>query len=351
MNEALVKCLNNVGKPTEELRCPDGSTLLVLPYGGRVLGLYASGSSENFLWTNPVLNKPESAKAFYASDEWHNSGGDRTWLAPEADLFFPDFPDLKRYFQQRSLDPGRYEASKTAAGLRLVNRLTCTLSRAKCAVDLEISKTLSPAANPLRYERTARELLKLEDAGYMQQTSLAMIGESVDTPVQVGAWNLLQMPHGGELLVPVYAKTQPLIVFGDIPPEDLTASDRLVRYRMRSLSTHKISVRAVATAGRVGYTYSTGKQSVLVVRNFFVNPSGEYVDAPWTDMDDLGYSVQACNVVEERLGHFSELEYHIPAVGQGTGRTRCDDWSQVWAFRGPSELVRAAARFLLSVEA
>jgi len=158
------------------------------------------------------------------------------------------------------------------------------------------------------------------------------------------------MPHGGDLLVPVYARTQPKIYFGEIPPADLTCNDRLVRYRMHTGGVHKIGVRAVATAGRVGYLYSTGGESALIIRNFFVNPSGEYVDVPWTDPADLGYSVQACNVVHDELGSFSELEYHIPAVGEGTGRTRCDDGSQVWAFRGPSERVRAAARLLLSPE-
>jgi hypothetical protein len=348
MDEALLKCLNSIGKPTELYRSPDGSTLLILPHGGRVLGLYAPGSSENFLWTNSALKTPESAKAFYASDQWHNSGGDRTWLAPELDFFFPDYPSLDRYFQPRQLDPGRYAATRNADGVRLVNRLTCTLARSKQTVEIEMSKFVTPAANPLRYERNAGKLMSLEYAGYSQQTSLAIVGEPV---ARVGAWNLLQMPHGGDLLVPVYAKTQPKVCFGEFPAGDLIAGDRLVRYRMRTPGVHKIAVRAIATAGRVGYLYRSGSRSALVIRNFLVNPSGDYVDVPWTDPADLGYSVQGCNVVHESLGAFSELEYHVPAIGPGTGRTRCDDGSQVWAFRGEPELVRDVAGLLLSSEA
>ena len=56
-----------------------------------MLGLFAPGSEENFYWTNPALRSVE-ARAFYAGDDWHNSGGDRTWLAPEVDVFLPDFP-------------------------------------------------------------------------------------------------------------------------------------------------------------------------------------------------------------------------------------------------------------------
>lgn len=348
MDEALIQCLNDAGQPTERLRSPDGSEVLVLPHGGRVLGLFAPASSENFFWTNDALSSPTSARAFYASSEWHNSGGDRTWLAPELDLFFPDYPSLDRYVQPRQLDPGSYQVIRTADGVRLVNRLTVTPARSRKAVELEMGKSLSWAPNPLRYERGVASLRELEYAGYMQHTSLAIVSEPVG---RVGAWNLIQMPHGGELLLPVHARTQPKIYFGAISPEDLIASDHLVRYRMRTNDCHKIGVRAVATTGRVGYLYQTGGQSALVVRNFFVNPSGDYVDVPWTDPEDLGYAVQSCNVVDESLGAFSELEYHIPAIGAGTGRTRCDDWSAIWAFRGPPEQVRAVARILLSADA
>jgi hypothetical protein len=53
-------------------------------------------------------------------------------------------------------------------------------------------------------------------------------------------------------------------------------------------------------------------------------------------------------VNNDALGSFGELEYHIPAVGHGTGRVRCDDWSTVWAFRGPFELIRKVSGILLS---
>ena len=278
MNEALVKCLKDAGQPTERLLSPDGSEVLVLQHGGRVLGLFAAGSDENFFWTNDALKSPAAAKAFYAGNEWHNSGGDRTWLAPELDLFFPDYPSLDRYFQPRQLDPGNYQIAKTADGMRLVNRLTVTPARSGKPVELEMGKSLSWAPNPLRYERGLKGLCDIEYAGYTQHTSLAIVGSPV---ARVGAWNLIQMPHGGDLLVPVHARTQPKIYFGAISPEDLIVGDRLVRYRMRTDDCHKIGVRAIATTGRVGYLYQTGGESALVIRNFFVNPSGDYVDVPW----------------------------------------------------------------------
>ena len=68
----------------------------------------------------------------------------------------------------------------------------------------------------------------------------------------------------------------------------------------------------------MGYLFEQGGRSALIVRNFAVNPSGEYVDVPWKDPGYLGFSTQACNV-NSGLGQFSELEYHIPAIGRGTG--------------------------------
>ena len=352
----IIRVLRSVGKPTHVVENPDGSRVLLLPYGGRVLGVFAAGSEENFYWTHPALEAAETARAFYASDVWHNSGGDRTWLSPEVDLFFPNFPDMGTYWQPRELDPGNYQVVQTPDGVQLVNRLTVTLSRSKEKIDLEIAKSVSPAPNPLRYERNL-DLRGLEYAGYTQSTSLALVGDSAGSDARVGLWNLVQMPHGGDLLVPTYVRATPKICFGAIPPEDLIVDEHLVRYQMRQTGEHKLEIRAVATCGRVGYVYKStvcrrltncGEVVwVLIIRNFNVNPSGEYVDVPWNDTEDLGYSTQACNV-NSGLGCFSELEYHIPAIGKGTGRVRCDDAAQVWAFRGSKDAIAAVMNRLLT---
>jgi hypothetical protein len=344
--KTLVNVLKKAGKPTRTLTFPDGTRVLLLPYGGRVLGLFAARSEENFYWTHASLESVATARAFYASDAWHNSGGDRTWLAPEVDLFFPHFPKLDGYFQQRSLDPGNYQVVETAGGLKLVNCLTVDLSRAHKKATLCITKSFGPAPNPLRYER-GLDLSGVKYAGYTQFTSLELLGQSRLLKASIGLWNLVQMPHGGDLLVPTYSRTEPLRVFGSIPDKDLLVSDGLVRYRMRQKGEHKISLRAVATCGRVGYLYADSNDWCLIIRNFTVNPSGEYVDVPWNeDVGYCGFSTQACNI-NSGLGRFSELEYHIPAIGQRTGRTRCDDEAQVWAFRGSRAKILRICRLLV----
>jgi hypothetical protein len=350
----LFGTLRAVGKSPELHQTEDGTRLLILPYGGRILGVFAPGSEENFLWTNAALNGVDSARAYYASDDWQNSGGDRTWLAPEVEFFLPKFPnvDIAGYWQPRSLDPGNYELTKSEQGVKLTNSLTIDAFRSRKRVSLKITKSVAAARNPLRYD-TKIQTGAVEYAGHTLLTSLEILDANAnanDAPM-VGLWSLTQMPHQGELFIPTYSRTNPRIYFGlvETPPGELSTSDRLVRFKMRAAGEHKIGVYAATTAGRIGYLHPAGNKYALIVRNFFVNPSGEYADVPWTELDDRGYSAQACSV-NSRWGMFSEMEYHSPAIGGGTRLNRIEDRSQLWAFRGAREDIVKIAQLLLSNE-
>ena len=358
MLQKLITTLEAAGKVTELYQTADGTRVLILPYGGRILGVFAPGSEENFLWTNSALDTVESARAYYASDDWQNSGGDRTWLAPEVDFFFPKFPniDIAGYWQPRGLDPGNYELVKaktsttTGAGIKLRNQFNLQGFRSKKEVWLEITKSVAPAPDPLRHD-TALQTGAVEYAGHTLSTSLQVLGPDPNDAPLVGLWSLTQMPHQGELFIPTYFKSEPRIYFGfvDTPTDELAVSDRLVRFKMRAAGEHKIGVRALATTGRIGYIYPTGDRHALIVRNFSVNPSGEYADVPWTEPEDKGYSTQACSV-NSRWGMFSELEYHVPAIGGGTGLSQIEDRSQLWAFRGQRRDIVKIARALLAAD-
>jgi hypothetical protein len=346
MKQKLIDTLRGAGQACRLHENPDGSSVLVLVHGGRVLGLFGPSDEENFYWTHPALESAESAAEFYRGDQWHNSGGDRTWLAPEVDFLLPNFPRTDVYFQPRGLDPGDYRLEQAGDGERLVNRSKFLLSRSKAEVAVEMTKSIGPAPNPLRHEPRLADLPVLY-AGYMQRTTLALVGGS-EAPGAIGLWNLIQMPHGGDLLVPTYSRSEPKVLFGAVAPGDVRTFDRLIRYRMRSSGEHKIGIRAVAVSGRVGYCYpARDGRWALVIRNIVVNPSGLYVDVPWSDTADFGYAIQACNV-NSQLGAFSELEYHVPAVGPGTGATHSEDIGQVWAFRGDREAIERIAGSLLA---
>lgn len=350
MLQNLIATLNAVGKPPELYETPDGTRVLLLPYGGRILGVFAPGNDENFLWTNPALDSAESARAYYASQDWQNSGGDRTWLAPELDFFFPKFPniDLSGYWQPRSLDPGNYEVVKSDRGIGFRNPLEIVAFKSKRRAKLEIAKSVSPAPNPLRHD-PAVQTGKVEYAGHTLTTSLKILDSNPGAAPLVGLWSLTQMPHQGQLLIPTYFRSEPRIYFGltDTPKDEVSVSERLIRFKMRAPGEHKIGVKALATTGRIGYIYPAEKKYALIVRNFSVNPSAEYADVPWTEPDDKGYSAQACSV-NSKWGMFSELEYHVPAIGGGTGLSEVEDRSQLWAFRGERKDIEAIARVLLS---
>jgi uncharacterized protein DUF6786 len=343
----LIKTLKAVGKEVESWESPDGSRVLLLPHGGRVLGLFAPCDDENFLWTHAALTDVESAGTFYRGEQWHNSGGDRTWLAPEVDFFFPNYPQLDKYWQQRELDPGHFKAVRNNGNFSLKNHASLLLSRPQCTIELEITKSVSAALNPLRYD-TEGNTTATKYAGYTLRTTLQLRDMHGDDS-KVGLWNLLQMPHGGDLLVPTVSRSVPKIYMGTIGPKDLIVGEHLVRYKMRASGEHKLGIRAVAITGRVGYIYDAAGETSLVIRNFAVNPSGEYVDVPWAEPSNFGFAFQACNV-NSNLGAFSELEYHVPAVASRKAGSRCEDESQVWAFRGPKQTIKSIAGRLLSSE-
>lgn len=345
--DELVDALGRAGKAVETFISPEGSTALILPHGGRILALYAPNSSENFFWTNSLLSAKGNAKDFFSTDQWHNSGGDRTWLAPEVNFFFPNLPDMNTYRPPKQFDPGDYQVTKFSDKIQMVSRFYLPSFRSGNKLHLEISKTLTPAPNPIRDDREMKASDSVEYAGYTLTTSLKMLDERGKYEDQVGIWNLLQMPHKGELLIPTYSLTKPKVFFGEIPQEDISVDDHLVRYKMQAKGGQKIGIRAVATTGRIGYIYQSSDKWNLLIRNFLVNPSGQYIDMPWDDFQDRGYAVQACNV-DTNLGSFSEMEYHTPAIGRGTGLYSCQDTSQTWAFRSTLKNIKSIAKKLLA---
>jgi hypothetical protein len=343
---ALGQVMAEMGKAAEAFSLPDGTRLLLLPYGARVLGLYAPGGEENFFWTNPSLDQSETARPWFARGGWHNTGGDRTWVAPELDVFFPE-ANSNRYWQPRTLDMSDYALAQTGGGMELSRSMSLHLARPNRDVKLELRKWFGPAANPLRHERgLAAAVAATQYAGYAQRVVMQSLDPPADPP-PVGIWNLMQLPPGGEMLVPLYSRTVPQKCFGDIPADRVTMGDHLLRVKADFAGSHKIAVKAAALCGRTGYLYQQHDAWSLVVRNFFVNPSGEYVDVQRHDPDDYGYAFQMCRVDEADFGSFCEMEYHAPALGAFPDRSRSEDVSQVWAFRGPRATIEPIAHRLL----
>jgi hypothetical protein len=350
MDKKLIQVLNDAGKATETVAFPNGSQVAMLPYGGRIVGLFAKDDPRNFYWTNPVLKNSETAKTYFGSDEWQNTGGDRTWLAPEIDFFFPKYPDLAVYHQPRQLDTLDYRVGKAADGtVKMTLEFEIDHFRHKAPIQLRLTKAVEAVDNPLRHEAIWKELSGVTFASYGLRSTLEFTA-SPAPQAPVGLWHLIQMPHGGEMILPTYGPAKPQTVFGEVPKNDIRTDlpGGGAHYFMRAPAEQKISLRAAASTGRAGYYYEADGVAQLVIRNFFVNPSGEYVDAPWTKPDDVGYGVQVCNV-NGKWGIFSELEYHIPAIGLPGGKSKADDFAQVWAYRGTRAQMNVISEHLLGI--
>jgi hypothetical protein len=346
----LRETLAAVGKETCWHELPDGSRTLLLPYGGRVLGLFPPASQHNFYWVNPALSQVASSRELFGTKGWRNTGGDRTWLAPEIEIFFPDYPRCQNHVEPPALDATEYTVDAGPSGVTLTRAMTLSFFRAQKKIRLRLSKWVGPALNPLRHEQSAKRLLaRIEYAGYTQQTHVKLLGSIAMSPIPVGIWNLIQLSHGGEMIIPTYRQAQPRVLFGHIPADALAVETRCVRFRANLRGEHKIAVRAAVSTGRVGYVWKSGRDWSLLVRNFFVNPSGEYVDVPKDDPTDYGYAVHAVNVLSG-LGNFCELEYHAPAFGGNPQSVESTDVSQVWAFRGPKAAIGKLAEMLLGVK-
>lgn len=346
----LVAQLEALGQAVERVALPDGSRLLVLVRGGRILGLFGPGDQRNFLWTHPDLADAGRGRALLHREDCYHPGGDRIWLGPERDLFFTD-SSFSTYRVQTGLDPGAYVARRKGSGVVLSSAGVITSLASSRPIPLMIERIVLPTADP--FQSIPSSLSPRSDvvfAGFEQRTRLEIRPDPQRGPssARLGLWSLLQLPAPGRMIIPTWSRVEPITMVGSVPAANRNITDRAIVWDMHLTDTTKIGVAGWACTGRVGYRRQLDHRSdELVVRNFLVNPAGEYADALWNKPEVRGFAVQACHAV---IGdeHFNELEYHVPAIPlAGDQPTVSEDVSQVWAWRGESaQLDRIAALIL-----
>lgn len=234
----------------------------------------------------------------------------------------------------------------TDTELSLINMTRLRLRRSGREVALRLGKSYHPAANPLQNTPLARS--GLQYAGYTQVTTLEL-DPIADATVHLGIWNLMQLPQPGEMRIPVVSKVKPRLVFGAASPDEFTLTPHLIHWHMgRGNGDAKIGLKASSLTGRAGYLCQTPSAGLwnLVVRDFGIDPTGDYVDALWEPPHETGWAFQAC-CIRDGNERFNELEYHAPAVTALAGRNRGQNESQVWAFRGREAEIAEAAGLLL----
>jgi len=343
--EQLRATLRDAGHPPLELSTAGQGSLLVLPFGGRVIGLFAEPTGENFFWVNPAMGEAGSAKAFLAGTGWLHTGGDRTWVSPEVEFHVGDLADpWGTYLAPRVIDPGQYRATMLGDKIGLQNRARVKFHRRQVESDIEIEKWVRLIANPLRAEPWFADVASAAYAGYELSTTLRLDNPRTTPPISL--WSLAVVPPTGHMIVPLLGETKVRDLFEPTDPERLAANRAAVHFLIDGREQHKIGVRAAALTGRVGYLRAAAPgRSSLIVRSFVVNPSGDYIDTPWEAPEEKGYAFKSYNGGD--LGAFGELEYHTPAIGGDSGQDSYRDASQLWAFSGATDVIRTIAGKLL----
>ncbi len=327
------KNLAAAGLATAVLASARDGRVLLLEMGARALGLFAPGDDRNFLWVNPALRSPADARKFFTVAGWPNPGGDRTWLSPEHALFFGgNEPSWETYQVPAALDPGSFRLRVSRGTAQFDGRARLPVRDAATPATVRISKRIELAPNPL----PAGACDGVAYAGYRSRITFS--GRS---PAPIALWQLLQLPHGGTMLVAIKGRARARVLFGDVNRRDWSTAGGLFRHVMDANGNHKLGLFAQHCTGRAGYLYPAGgREWSLVIRQWSVKPTGRYVDTPWNRRHGPGDCFQLCNVNHASLGRFSELEYHMPAGSR-------EDRSEVWAFRGKRRAVGEVARFLL----
>jgi len=262
----LAETLRAAGQRTLALPTGDGGRLLLLERGARVIGLYPSNDDNNVLWTNPALATANGARAFFAAPGWTNPGGDRTWIAPEHALFFGEQPPTWEHYRvPPALDPGSFRLQRRGdtAGFHGDARLVVRGVRRRAEITLR--KLVTPVANPL-----SRAIDEVCFAGYRSTTTL-----TASSSAPLALWQLLQLPHGGEMIVGTHGRATPRVLFGNVHRTDWSAGPRVLRHVMNASGNHKLGLTARQCTGRAGYVVrSAPREWSLVIRDWQVNPTG-----------------------------------------------------------------------------
>lgn len=320
--KTLLDTLSTLG--LEPLRL--GKTI-VLPFGGRVIGLCPQPDI-NVLWTHPSLGAATSARELLASG-WVNLGGDRTWISPEHELFVSDAsrPD-ETYRVPLELDPGCYSVvSQSATAVVLKTSVAVNFYRSGCQGRFSITKKVTELEAPGFSIPEG-----VYAAGYELACTLVADG-SLPTALRPALWNLLQVPSGGEIVVPVQGAATPITYFGKQQWQKSGA--RLTASVPAASEPYKFGVLADHSKGLMVFLRLNAPQPFVILRRFSVAAPELYFDAPFNDPQQRGV-VQQIYVDNGALGGFGEIEYHTPAMAPDLC-SEVRDVCTTWAFAGPAQ--------------
>lgn len=312
--------------------------VLVLPFSARVLGLYPDGKTNQF-WVNDELYNGETTRSFLAGKGWINIGGDRTWISPEIETLVED-PKLypAAIDVPKTVDPGAYKVKEVdETSVVLESDMNVCFHQTKKNIKMKVTKqVILIEESPLQLPE------QVHFAGYYLNCALT-ITESVTGPMRPGLWNLIQVPGGGKIFIPVKPGVEPR-AFINNPVYKLEGN--IITCAVETDTRFKYSIKASYSKGLMVYLNSGKEKASLVVRKFNVEDESSYAEYPSYDASDDGYMTEIY-IDDGQLGGFGELEYHSPAIDISNGGTEIKDSNETWAFSGSVEKVKEICDSLL----
>lgn len=346
--ETLCAVLDANAQPYTVLMLDNHAQVVVTQRGGRIFGPFWQDSA-SLCWVNPALKDADAFAALVREGAW-NMGGERIWIAPEVQFIIHDRRDFWGTHRLPSaIDPAGYVLERGHNRARLHQQITLTAYNiASGSTTLDITRTIAPAADPLR--ELAHHPLRegLLYGGYTQTVTLHAQDHS---SIAAESWNLFQLNAGGTLIIPLTDNTAHASdYFGDVPPQTRQPERGALRIFISGQRQYKVGYKAACVTGRMGYYHtSDAAPAYLLVRHFDNNPSALYSEEPPDAVGVRGHSVHVYNDGGQ-LGGFGEMEASGQAIGGDSGRTTSTDSFTLWAYRGTPQQLAWVARCLLGVD-
>jgi len=343
--EHLRTILAAAGTHPHVLAAPGGSLLITLR-GSRILGVFPADCPANLLWTNRALNDQRQAKSLVRSGQW-NLGGDRCWLAPEVELHFksPDHPSHTDYTVPAAIDPGDYRLEAVGpAAISMITRGQIHNLVSGRSFGFEIWRQISLCDAPCTCNGSSY-------VGYTTRTALS-IRPPDRQQACYGLWQLLQVPPGGQVLIPTRGLTELVDYFQTgVADHCRTAANHLI-FPVTGQTKHKLGLSAAGVCGRMAYLRQhTQHVATLIVRDIPALSAGGgptrvcFADYPFWDRCRRNVALQFYND-DGQAGGFGEMEHHsVAASADNLFQTL--DLCHTWCFAGPSDKIRALCAELL----
>jgi hypothetical protein len=328
----------------------NGIRVVVSERGGRVFGPFMDDVSPAIFWMPPVFTQSDLFHSFLTENNW-NIGGERIWISPEVQFNLQDRTDWGSYNLQAQMDPAERRLELTNQNevhIQAEMRLEAyNLTRGRKKLFLE--QVIRPVADPLRKLSSYPTLLDgVHYAGYEQVVTLQDLEPN---PIACEAWNLIQLNPGGLLFIPAPSFAEYTLYRGSIDGGLMDFGPGYFYHRLTGQDEYKIGYKAAHLhSGRMAYLNDwDDEQAYLLVRNFFNNPSAEYIEEPTQQPGENGHSVHVYNDGGS-FGGFGEMEVMGQTIGGVSGKNHSQDSFVLWLYAGAKEKLLEIAGHLLGVD-